>query len=378
MLNPRSKSQIIAYLVNHLSEVFAIPDLKIEAIEQQHAGSDGMRPDLVVRAVWRGNPCELLIEVKPARYMAEIAEASLLLQRAQQDHPGAVAVLAAPHLSEEQQRRCRDLGMSYIDLSGNAWLDAGGFYLDRSGHPNKFKERRRAGDVFSDKASLVLRALLADPDRAAGIREIAELVSVSPGWVSQVVSRLEEMGYVLSGSDGVRVHNAEDLLRDWVSVYSYDKNVSAAFYLSFRSLDEGLALLRERIDGVNELPPHALALHAGAALVSPHAEVPQVHLYVFGERPERRPSRDDLEDVAESLGLHPVAERGNVHLMSPYYAHGAQYGVRRLQGHPMVSDVQLFLDLYNYPARGREQAEHLLEHVLRPRFAAVNGKERSS
>jgi hypothetical protein len=189
------------------------------------------------------------------------------------------------------------------------------------------------------------------------------------------MSRLDEMGYAASGRDGVRVRNAEDLLRDWVSAYSYDKNESAACYLSFRSLEEGLEALRERADGVRDLPQHALSLHAGAALVKPHAVVPQIHLYVFGEAPGLRPSAEDLERFAGALRLHRVAEKGNVHLMSPYYAHGARHGLRRLGGHPVVSDVQLFLDLYNYPARGREQAEHLLEHVLGPRLENAGGEE---
>ena len=63
--------------------------------------------------------------------------------------------------------------------------------------------------------------------------------------------------------------------------------------------------------------------------------------------------------------------------MAPYYAHGARYGIRELRGHPVVSDVQLFLDLYNYPVRGREQAEHLLEHVLGPWFARAVAEDSS-
>lgn len=375
MLNPRSKSQVLDYFVEHCEELFGVPDLRIEVVERLRAASVDLESDLLIRAAWRGKPCSLLVEVKPARYLAEIAEAALLLQRAQDDHADAVGVLVAPHLSDEQQRRCRSLGLNYVDLSGNAWVDAGSFLLDRSGRANKFKTPRRAKDVFSDKASLVLRALLEAPGRPAGIREIAERVAVSPGWVSQIVSRLDEMGYARSASDGVRVHNAEDLLRDWVSVYSHEKNESAEFYLSFRSLEEGLEALRQRIEAAPDLPPHALSLQAGAALVKPHAVVPQIHLYVFGDQPGQRPSREDLERFAGPLGLLGVAERGNVHVMAPYYAHGARYGIRELHRHPVVSDIQLFLDLYHYPVRGREQAEHLLEHVLGPRLMHAAGED---
>jgi len=378
MLNPRSESQIIQYLVEHWDDVLNVPDFRVEAFDRQPAAAGDGEPDLIVRANWRGRPIDLLVEVKPARYMAEIAQASHLLRHALDSHPNAIAVLVAPHLSEEQQRRCRSLGLNFLDLSGNAWLDAGSVYLDRSGHPNKFKERRRAKDVFSDKASLVLRVLLEAPGLPAGIREIADRVAVSPGWVSQVVSRLEEMGYAVSARKGVSIHNAEELLRDWASAYSYKKNAGSAYYLSFRSLEEGLEAFRQRAGKVPDLPQHALSLHAGASLVKPHAVVPQIHVYVFGDPPEGRASGEDLEGFAEAVGLQSVAERGNVHLMSPYYVHGAKHGVRNLKGHPVVSDVQLFLDLYNYPVRGREQAEHLLETVLRPRLARAGTEETSA
>ena len=35
---------------------------------------------------------------------------------------------------------------------------------------------------------------------------------------------------------------------------------------------------------------------------------------------------------------------------------------------PVVSDLQLWLDLYDYPQRGREQAERILERGLRPQL----------
>jgi len=377
MLNARSESQLIQYLVDHWDVVLNVPGFRVEAFDRPPAASGDGEPDLKVRASWRGRPIELLVEVKPARYMAEIAQASHLLRHAQNSHPDAIAVLVAPHLSKEQQRRCRSLGLNFLDLSGNAWLDAGSFYLDRLGHPNKFKEQRRAKDVFSDKASLVLRVLLEAPSRPAGIREIADRVAVSPGWVSQVVSRLQEMGYAASGKKGVSIHNAGELLQDWASAYSYKKNAGNAYYLSYRSLEEGLEAFRRRAAKVPDLPQHALSLQAGASLVAPHAVVPQIHAYVLGDSPDERASGEDLDDFAEELGLRSVAERGNVHLMSPYYAHGVRHGVRRLHGHPVVSDLQLFLDLYKYPVRGREQAAHLLDTVLRPRLARADAAEAS-
>ena len=41
------------------------------------------------------------------------------------------------------------------------------------------------------------------------------------------------------------------------------------------------------------------------------------------------------------------------------------------EGLSLVSDLQLYLDLYDYPLRGREQAERLFERRLGPKLAAA-------
>ena len=50
----------------------------------------------------------------------------------------------------------------------------------------------------------------------------------------------------------------------------------------------------------------------------------------------------------------------------PYYRESAFYDRQMSKGGmKVVSDLQLYLDLYDYPVRGREQAEHLYERRLR-------------
>jgi hypothetical protein len=48
----------------------------------------------------------------------------------------------------------------------------------------------------------------------------------------------------------------------------------------------------------------------------------------------------------------------------PFYTHSAWHGAQSAHGLPVVSTLQLILDLWHYPIRGREQAEHLITHVL--------------
>jgi hypothetical protein len=101
----------------------------------------------------------------------------------------------------------------------------------------------------------------------------------------------------------------------------------------------------------------ALTMQAGAALVTPHAEWKQTHIYIDA------PSAVSLESVAVDLNWKPDAD-GRVTLMRPYYRASIWIDVQRKVGIPVVDDLQLALDLWNYPVRGREQAEHLLKRQL--------------
>lgn len=50
---------------------------------------------------------------------------------------------------------------------------------------------------------------------------------------------------------------------------------------------------------------------------------------------------------------------GNVSMVLPY-DEGVFYGVNQVDGVNVVSKVQLYIDLFNYPAQGEEAAEIVL------------------
>jgi hypothetical protein len=70
-----------------------------------------------------------------------------------------------------------------------------------------------------------------------------------------------------------------------------------------------------------------------------------------------------LIGVGEAQGWEP-AEGGNVVLLKPWYRTSVWHGMHEVSGIPVASPLQLALDLWHYPLRGREQAEHLLDIVL--------------
>ena len=70
------------------------------------------------------------------------------------------------------------------------------------------------------------------------------------------------------------------------------------------------------------------------------------------------------ERIPDNLpGLFPVESDGNVILYIPQNA-GFLYGGNEVDGLPVVSDVQLNLDLKRMPGRNQDQAGYLRDTLL--------------
>jgi hypothetical protein len=99
---------------------------------------------------------------------------------------------------------------------------------------------------------------------------------------------------------------------------------------------------------------------AGASLIAPIATFSEVHIHL--------PRADRLRRSWQNV-LHLTPNKlGPIHLIEPYYAYSGAYGSQVFRKLPVVSEIQLYLDCYRYPVRGREQAEHILSQVLMPRW----------
>ena len=91
-------------------------------------------------------------------------------------------------------------------------------------------------------------------------------------------------------------------------------------------------------------------------------------LRVFLNSPEKTWTQLGLSKEANvSIGLtnelKPVSTGPNVLMFIPY-DEGVFYAAQKLKNRNIVSNIQLYLDLYNYKGRGKEQAEYLREKVI--------------
>ena len=71
-----------------------------------------------------------------------------------------------------------------------------------------------------------------------------------------------------------------------------------------------------------------------------------------------------VEQIPDNLpGLFPVESDGNVILYIPQNV-GFFFGGNEVDGLPVVSDVQLYLDLKRMPGRQADQADYLRDNLL--------------
>ncbi|MFQ6076425.1 MAG: type IV toxin-antitoxin system AbiEi family antitoxin [Candidatus Bathyarchaeia archaeon] len=207
-------------------------------------------------------------------------------------------------------------------------------------------------NIFSPKATRIVRVLLVSPQKDWSILSLSEEAGTAYSHAYRLVKTLLKLGLCRkTETNRVKVANSVELLSRWAAYHDFNLlNEAKAYYSMERDLD---SLLRKLSSASKDDLKYALTLHVGASLVAPYVRPASLHFYMKNE--EKR--------WVERLGLQPTELGGNVYLAKPY-DEGVFYGVQEVRGVWVVSNVQLYVDLYNYPARGREAAEHLRKEML--------------
>lgn len=270
-------------------------------------------------------------------------------------------VLVLRTRNSRERDQLRRSGKSFIDLAGAAYIKAPGFYLDRTDLPSVrvADSVMRGSDPYSDRASMVVRSLLStSTKRRWSTGGLAKEAGVDTSTASRVLRELRRRELVQDERPGqgrksrIWVPDPEVLLEDWTRAYTWDDNPRLRVAAPVGSPRRFIPRMTRLFAGER----WALTLQAGASLLAPHAEFDEIHTYV---------DADSLEQLALERGWE-VTSGGKLILMTPCYSHSAWTDLQTLRGVPVVSTTQLVLDLWSYPVRGREEASHLVESVLRP------------
>ncbi len=351
------EQEIIAELEKRLQELIPIDGIELSLAACKN-NSISLQPDYSGHLQLAGSELDVAVEVIPPHKVSLLPEIINRLKAHADKRLNRVPVIVARYFSPQRQQQCREAGVNFIDLSGNVFLNQGHVYVERVGFANRYPEIRKGRGPFSDKASLILRVLLSEKPRRWGVREMAGRVGLDPGFVSRMAKELESRGYAARVDSKIERLNPEQILDDWVRDYSYRKNRVESFFCLADSPEVILDRMR-RLNIPEELD-HALGLHAGASLVAPHAVYNEVHVYVSGQ--------EEADFFISGLKLRKVSQGGNVALLFPFYKQSVLWAVQSIDELKVTADIQLYLDLYNHPLRGREQAEYLYKKRLKKKF----------
>ena len=230
----------------------------------------------------------------------------------------------------------------------------------RSRAPRTGFSPRPLRDPFADRASLLIRVLLEQPGAEWSVRGLAEAAGVTPMLSSDVVRQLAESQVVTTRPSGrklsVRLRDPALLLERWTSAYRWNKNVAVTVAAPVIDTERFLG----RLPRTFAARRWALTLLAGAWQRIRFAPTERLHVYV--ESTDAR----DLRTIADEAGW-PEDPTGRVVLMKPWYRDAVWHGVVRpdTRTAPVVSDLQLIVDLWHYPERGQEVAKQLWRPFLR-------------
>lgn len=296
-----------------------------------------------------------LIECRGAGTAPQIALAIGRLRSAgRRDPVEVIPVVAVPFMGAVGQRLCEEAGVSWIDLSGNAHVEGPGLRIHVEGKANRFKRSGRPENAFAPRSSRVSRWLLLHPDRAWLQRELAKAVSLTEGYTSRVVRRLEEASLLVRDTKGaVRPRDPDLLLDAWAERYDFAKHTILKGHVVARSNQE---LLNHLEKAAKSCRVEYAATALPAAWQRDQFAMFRIATFYVREGPAKE-FLDALEFRSESRGA-------NVWLVTSNDA-GVFDGAEEVEGLRCVSALQTYLDLLGHPERAKDAAEHLRQKWLR-------------
>jgi hypothetical protein len=329
-----------------------VPSLKLVSLVRENSiSSDASAHSDRLAQVKSGNRSwTLVVEEKRLGQPREVRSAVLRLQRHLKELPGNASrygLLLAPFISEESAKICKEAGIGYADLAGNARLAFDTVYIETRAAGNPFHEKKEVRSIFAPRAARVLRVLLLGPLRSWKVTELAKAAQVSLGWVSAVRQQLLAREWAEEATGGLKVTKPGAVLDAWVRADDWEKRTQTQEYSVLLTDPEAVA---EKLKStLGDRLPVFTQWFAGW-LRHPHTTPVVVTAYVKAF-PDETLIRDKL------LGRR-VSGGGGLKLVVPR-DEGVFHPSQTVREFDLVSDVQIYLDLQQAGLRGEEQAAEL-------------------
>ncbi|QWC91263.1 type IV toxin-antitoxin system AbiEi family antitoxin [Cupriavidus metallidurans] len=330
-----------------------VPIIEIGAVHATPASENAL--DLTAHVRCAGQAYQLVCAIK-SNGQPRYARMALLELR---DYVGkgaydAVPILIAPYLSPAVRHMCRDSGVGYLDLSGNARIAFGGVFIEREMSDKPAVEQRELKSLFKPKSALVLRAMLREPTRAWRVTELADATGVSLGHISNVRTGLLDREWARVGERGLQLSAPEALLDAWKAAYAAPAGESRRFYtpLHGKAFEDAA---RSALSLQGKSARAVFASFSAANWLAPYGRTGTQYFYA---------DRLGLEQLQAALRLAPASKGENVVVWLPKDEGLFVDAIEVAPGAICTSPVQTYLDLSLSGERGEEAAEHLRRELL--------------
>lgn len=294
-----------------------------------------------------------IVEFKSVGSLASVVLATTQLKATSDDFPKPfIPLLAVPFMPQSGREHCRDAGVSWLDLSGNARIVAPGLYVYVEGYRNKFRRSGRPETPFGPSGSRVARWLLTHPEETVRQRALASAIGLNEGHVSRIVGKLVDLELVERDENGVTVRHPERLLDAWHDEYRFDRHSIIQGHVPVRA---GESVVQQVVPLITQdHTSYAITGLAAAWQINRFAGFRLSTIYI-----EEAPS----ENLLQSIGFRREPRGSNTWLVIPNDK-GVFQGARDIHGVRCVHPVQVYLDLKGHPERAPEAAEELRRELF--------------
>ncbi|WP_432680309.1 type IV toxin-antitoxin system AbiEi family antitoxin [Nioella aestuarii] len=268
-------------------------------------------------------------------------------------------MLLAKSISNGARKLLQEQQVAYYDLSGSLHICVEGLLIliDK---PKTRTAKKRDINLFRGSRARVLHALFSRVGEWVTGAEIAQESGVSTATVSQTFKELERRDWLDAKGSGPakrrRLSSPADLLDSWREAILSGPTVKPERYYVPRKKPEELSL---------ELVHAASEENAEIELTGQFAaQAYAPFLSSVSEVSARIPDKRAAERVLNQLGARKVSEGANLFLL-PCEKSG--YPTRlenEVNGLPLASALQVYLDLLKEHGRSKEMADHLRSQEL--------------
>lgn len=342
---PRSHDELQSVLVNQLTKLLPSAVKIGEVIPAEG------QVDLLIELERGGQHRRIALEIKSRGHAQFVDQAIAQLRRHLGDGPDDVPMVGAEYMPSASRLLCKEAGVGYIDAYGNLYLEDGLLLVDRETTVTPPAEKRRLKSLFTPMASRAVRTAIGEGVDWS-ILELASAAKISVGMAAKVLNRLVDEGFAQKELKRYTLSEPSRLLDEWVNAYDPAQHDTHRYYAFYQDPRDLLGRL-QALPGILR-DEYCLTGPAGASLVLPWTTFKSFHILV---------DRKSLDALGGELNLRATDSGANVLLIVPN-DEACFWGKQWISDVAVASDLQLYLDLKKYAARGSEHADALREQRL--------------